>query len=181
MNVVLQKSKRAPLHHQQPHFAFQRMGLWCHSLLVRTSAPWNGQVEPCLTTVVWRTSHLPLVLWLNWGGRGVVNKCSGRFKKNCRCVQPLTKEVKILYTPTVPFSQFLFKKQTRTIWSQHKKKKTLSWSTPTCILAHVTSHRAPNVCTQMCGHACIYRKCCKHCKKKWINHGTSVLQGTSES
>ena len=56
MNVVLQKSKWAPLHHHQPHFAFQRKGLWCHSLLVRTSATWNGQAEPCLTQ--WFGGHL---------------------------------------------------------------------------------------------------------------------------
>lgn len=139
-----------------------------------TTVPFSSRED--LSTLEWASRALPdnsgledispsssPMTKLGGGGRGVVNKCSGRFKKNCRCVQQLTKEVKILYTPTVPFSQFLFKKQTRTIWSQRRKKKTLSWGTPTCILAHVISHRAPNVCMQMCGHACIYRKCCKHC------------------
>ena len=91
-------------------------------------------------TVVWRTSHLPPVLWLNWG----VNKCSGRFKKTAGVFNSWQKRLRFYIHPQYHLVNFYLRNKLGQ-WSQRRKKKTLRWGAPTCILAHVTSHGAPNV------------------------------------
>lgn len=107
---------------------------------------WFGWYLTCLLL-----THLVLT---KLGGGGV-NKCSGRLKKKkCRCVQQLTKEVKILYTPTIQFSQFLFKNKLGQ-WSQCGKKKMLRWSTPKCIFSSCDLLQCSK-CVYVDVWACVY-------------------------
>ena len=101
--------------------------------------PGTGKQSPAWHSV-WRTSHLPPVLWLNWG----VNKCSGRFKKTAGVFNSWQKRLRFYIHPQYHLVNFYLRNKLGQR-SQRRKKKTLRWGAPTCILAHVTSHGAPNV------------------------------------
>lgn len=74
-----------------PILQFKREGTTAAFSSPNNHTTWNGQGEPCLVVAVWRTSHLPPPYPPNprtqWGV-GVVNKCSGRFKKEKKKSSP---------------------------------------------------------------------------------------------